>query len=277
MNDSKRGLLAGAMLWDALALGAHWIYDTDEIVKIFGAFDGYTDPTKNPYHKTKKIGDFTHYGDQLTILANSIKKHNVYTPELYKTEWMETMKQYTGYMDHASKITLEKWEGSDSFDASAIGRIAPLLAMDSVQNDEVISDFIGLTHNHKTVKAGAIFITHVIEAIQSGQTPNQALKNTSSDSPEITHFRDAWISTWEEDTIEVIKKFWQSCGIDGVFQGAIHCIIKYENDFKKALLENTKAGGDSAARGMIIGMTLWASIGYEKLPKDWLETMNAKV
>jgi ADP-ribosylglycohydrolase len=44
-----------------------------------------------------------------------------------------------------------------------------------------------------------------------------------------------------------------------------------------SLLENTRAGGDSAARGMIIGMILGASLGYEKLPQDWLETMNAKV
>jgi hypothetical protein len=28
---------------------------------------------------------------------------------------------------------------------------------------------------------------------------------------------------------------------------------------------------------MIIGMVLWAYIGYGKLPQDWLETMNAKV
>ena len=120
MNDSKRGLLAGAMLGDALALGAHWIYDTDEIKKLFGDFDGFTDPIKNPYHKTKKIGDFTHYGDQLMMLVSSIQKEGSYNPTKYLTAWRESMKHYSGYMDHASKITLETGQGSDSFDGSAL-------------------------------------------------------------------------------------------------------------------------------------------------------------
>jgi len=43
------------LLGDALSLGAHWIYDTDEITAKFGDFDGYTDPTLNPYHAMKKL------------------------------------------------------------------------------------------------------------------------------------------------------------------------------------------------------------------------------
>jgi ADP-ribosylglycohydrolase len=120
MTDSKRGLLTGALLGDALALGAHWIYDTHEIEKIFGDFDGYTNPSKNPYHKTKKIGDFTHYGDQMMILVSSIRQEGSYNPAKYLTAWRETMKNYTGYMDHASKETLEKGQGSTSSDGSAV-------------------------------------------------------------------------------------------------------------------------------------------------------------
>ncbi len=186
------------------------------------------------------------------------------------------MKNYTGYMDHATKVTLEKGT-SDSFDGSAIGRIAPLLAMDTVSGDESIAEFIGFTHNHATVKAGAIFIAHVIQAIQTGKTPTQAIQETTSESSDILRFRDEAVASITENTTTVIKKLGQSCGIDGVFQGALHCIMKYEGNFQMALLENTRAGGDSAARGMIIGMVLGAYLGYEKLPTDWLDTMNIKI
>lgn len=138
------------------------------------------------------------------------------------------MKSYTGYMDHATKTTLEKGTGSDSFDGSAIGRIAPLLVTDVPTSDEHIAEFIGFTHNHETVKAGAIFIAHVVRAIQTGKTPTEALRETTSDSADILRFRDEGMATISEDTTTVIKKLGQSCGIDGVFQGAIHCIIKYE-------------------------------------------------
>ncbi len=277
MNDSQHGLLTGALLGDALALWPHWIYDAHEIEKIFGDFDDYTDPAKNPYHKTKKIGDFTHYGDQMMILIFSIRQEGSYNPAKYLTAWRESMKQYTGYMDHASKITLETGQGSDSFDWSPLWRIAPLLSLETTPTDTTISDFVGFTHNHPVVKSWSIFIAHVIATIQSGKTPTLAIQEAMSDSSDIVRFRDEALASREQDTQEAIQKFGQSCWIDGVFQWAIHCILKYENDFKKALLENTKAGGDSAARGMIIGMVLWAYTGYERLPKDWLETMNAKV
>lgn len=120
MTDSQHGLLTGALLGDALALGPHWIYDTNEIEKIFGDFDGFTDPTKNPYHKTKNIGDFTHYGDQMMMLISSIQEEGGYNPTHYLAKWRESMKQYTGYMDHASKTTLETGQGSISSDGSAV-------------------------------------------------------------------------------------------------------------------------------------------------------------
>jgi ADP-ribosylglycohydrolase len=100
------------------------------------------------------------------------------------------MKSYTGYMDHATKTTLEKGTGSDSFDGSAIGRIAPLLTTDVPTSDEHIAEFIGFTHNHETVKAGAIFIAHIVRAIQTGKTPTEAIKETTSDSADILRFRD---------------------------------------------------------------------------------------
>lgn len=199
-------------------------------------------------------------------------------------DWAKTMQNYTGYMDHATKVTLDTIKnshdmthsGSPSSDGSAIGRIAPLLTLESTSNEH-ISEFISFTHNHEMVKTAAIFVADIVRAVQSGVSPHEAIQNATSTSPDIIALRDAGLASKDMNTLDAIKKFGQSCGVDSCLPGAIHCIIKYGDDIRSALIENVKAGGDSAARGMIIGMVLGASLGYEKLPSDWIQDMNYTV
>ena len=66
------------------------------------------------------------------------------------------------------------------------------------------------------------------------------------------------------------------CSVEAALPGTIHLISKYENDFKEALVENVMAGGDSAARGMLVGMVLGAYGGIDALPREWLKTLNAR-
>ena len=127
------------------------------------------------------------------------------------------------------------------------------------------------------VKLAAVFFADVVRAVQSGTAPHEAIQNATSTSPDILALRDAGLASGDMDTVAAIKKFGQPCGVDSCLPGAIHCIVKYSDDFRSALIENAKAGGDSAARGMIIGMVLGASLGYDKLPSDWIQTMNYQV
>jgi ADP-ribosylglycohydrolase len=53
----------------------------------------------------------------------------------------------------------------------------------------------------------------------------------------------------------------------------VHLIAKYENDLKEALIQAVMAGGDSAARGMIVGMVLGAHLGPENLPIEWISEL----
>lgn len=56
----------------------------------------------------------------------------------------------------------------------------------------------------------------------------------------------------------------------------VHLIAKYENDLKEALIQSVMAGGDSAARGMLVGMVLGAHLGPESLPMEWVSELAVK-
>ncbi len=53
----------------------------------------------------------------------------------------------------------------------------------------------------------------------------------------------------------------------------VHLIAKYENDLKEALIQSVMAGGDSAARGMLVGMVLGAHLGPDSLPMEWVSKL----
>lgn len=53
----------------------------------------------------------------------------------------------------------------------------------------------------------------------------------------------------------------------------VHLIAKYENNMEEALIQSVMAGGDSAARGMLVGMVLGAHLGPESIPEKWLSEL----
>ena len=50
INDKKSGLLYGTFCADALSLGVHWIYDTQELEEKHGRITHYKTPGPESYH-----------------------------------------------------------------------------------------------------------------------------------------------------------------------------------------------------------------------------------
>ncbi|MBW2093157.1 MAG: ADP-ribosylglycohydrolase family protein, partial [Deltaproteobacteria bacterium] len=61
-----------------------------------------------------------------------------------------------------------------------------------------------------------------------------------------------------------------------VFPSVVHLVARYENDLKEALVQCVMAGGDSAARGLLVGMLIGAHLGTESLPEEWLSELRKK-
>ena len=65
------------------------------------------------------------------------------------------------------------------------------------------------------------------------------------------------------------------CEIEAAFPCVIHLIAKYEDNLKAALIENVMAGGDSAGRGLAVGMMLGAHLGIDAIPSEWLSGLKS--
>jgi len=290
MRDNVRSMIRAAFAADSLALGAHWVYRPEVIEKKYGLLETLQKPMARSYHPTKEKGDFTHYGDQMLWLLQHLASEKTFELSCFASDWQKRMQSYDGYMDHATKDTLANLAagndpavaGSDMDDFSGAARMAPLGALygdDLNQWVQTARAQTAMTHNYPLVIEAAEFLARTAYDVLGGNKPVAAMRAAiegNSISEELGEMIQNGMDSFKQDTGQVIQDFGPACGIDGALPGMIHVIAKYEDNLKDALVANVMAGGDSAARGIGIGMVLGAHLGMSAIPRDWLEPLRAR-
>jgi len=290
MEDDAKAMVLASFAGDALALGAHWIYDTHHISKKFGRIEAFLNPGPDSYHPTKVKGAFTHYGDQTLILLESLAAKKGFDLSDFSARWRTLFEDYTGYVDNATRLTLSKYAagstyddpGSPSDDLAGAARIAPLAFAYRHDLDTLVNSARAqtrMTHSDPHTVDSAEFFARVARLVLHGTSPSEAMNQVSHE-----HFVHSPISGWvaqglssrESESIESIAEFGQTCHTPEAFPGVVHLIARYETDLKEALIESVMAGGDSAGRGMIVGMVLGAHLGLSALPQQWLNELKEK-
>ena len=288
MKENGKGMVLASFVGDSLALGVHWIYDTARIEEEFGRVDSFLKPASDSYHPTKEMGEFTHYGDQGFVLLESLAAKGGFDLDDFATRWREFFQDYDGYYDQATKATLQNFSsnktpeeaGSPSRDLSGAARVAPLVFCYQDDLDSLVAAARAqtrMTHNSPEVKDGAEFFARVSWLVLHGTPPISAMEKVSSerfDKSLITQWFKEGIESKAEDSVSTIARFGQSCHVDDAFAGVVHLIAKYENDLEEALVQAVMAGGDSAGRGMVVGMVLGAHLGEDALPEEWISGLQ---
>ena len=288
MQDKAEAMVLASFAADSLALGAHWIYDTGEIDRKFGRVEGLLKPLENSYHATKDLGEFTHYGDQTLVLLESIAASSGFDIDDFARRWKKLFATYNGYVDKATKETLANFasgknpreSGSSSSDLAGAARIAPLVYRYRNDLGELLSSAktqTAMTHDNPLVIDASDFFARVAWKVLEGETPISAIREVKEE-----HFRQSVLGQWtaeglestRSDTRSAILKFGQFCYVERAFPSVVHLIGKYEGNPREALVENVMAGGDSAARGLVVGMILGAHLGLEAIPSEWLSGLK---
>ncbi len=288
MKDKAKAMVLASFAADSLALSAHWIYSTQKIARDFGRIETFLAPDPDSYHPTKKKGEFTHYGDQAFVLLKSLAARGGFDPENFSRLWQQLFAGYKGYYDQATKGTLENLSlgkalieaGSSSNDLSGAVRIAPLVyCLDQDEEGLVLAarTQTDMTHRDSLSVDASGFFARVACRVLHGMRPVSALEEVSG-----TFFKGTRLQLWagkgiescSGESVQTIKTFGQDCHTPDAFPSVIHLICRYENDLKEALVQNVMAGGDSAARGMAVGMILGAHLGMEAIPSEWIEGLK---
>lgn len=280
--SKARSMLLGGFIGDALALGPHWIYNVEDIKKKFGKIEGYTEPNKK-YHKTKIKGDFTHYGDQCLMTLEYLSYHEMIEPHGFYDHYVKFFDRYNGYIDHATKETLKnlkkkRLEGSTSDELGGFTKALPIIFKNPTNFKyglEQVLLLTKLTHSDPALIERVAFLTEVIYKVMKGEQPRTSIEVVKQKSPKRIYEEVEKAKNYLHlGSVQAIKQIGQSCSSEYAFTAVVYFILKYNTDFEQALLENAMAGGDSAARGMVIGAIIGAGIEEIQLPIDLLMGLN---
>lgn len=289
MKENRFAAVWAAFAADALALGAHWMYEPDQIQSTHGRVEQFVSPASGSFHTHRKAGEFTHYGDQMRILLASVADSGQFDPEDFGRRWRETMSDYDGYMDKATQTTLANLSdgktgreaASGSTDLGGPARMAPL-ALRYPDDPEALAhaarEQTALTHGSKEAVISASFLAWTVYRVLQGTDPVSALRETAeSEEFQPTRFPDwveAGIAAAGRESVSAIGHFGRACDTVMVFPGAVQLIARYPEDLKEALIQSVMAGGDSASRGMMVGTILGGRLGVQAIPPVWIDGLT---
>jgi ADP-ribosylglycohydrolase len=286
MNDltnKQSGLLFGSYCADALSLGVHWIYDSQELAKKHGRVTHYMAPGGDSYHPHKQAGDQGHVGDQSLCLLTFLSREKMWDPSVFMEDWLGMWPNYNDYVDGASKATLANVQnqtdktqgGSDSVEIAGPARIAPLIVyLSSSSEREVVRASVEqtmLTHRSKEAEESAIFLAKSGYQLIHGANLLDTLNETA---PEWALKKAK--SVLSEKTVDAITKLGPACSISSALPSVLYLAMRYSNDIETAFIENAMAGGDNCARGLALGILLGAANGLSSIPEHWVENLNSR-
>ena len=286
MNDltnKQSGLLFGSYSADALSLGVHWIYDTNELAQKHGRVSEYKAPGADSYHPHKQAGDQGHVGDQSLCLLKFLVREKKWSHSGFMDDWLGMWPEYDDYIDGATKATLANVQsqsdktmgGSDSVEIAGPARIAPLVChLANSTEEEVVRASVEqtiLTHRSPEAEESATFLAKAGYRLIHGANlldtlneiaPGWALKKADS--------------LLSENAVDAIGKLGPACSISSALPSVLYLALKHGDDIETAFIENAMAGGDNCARGLVLGMLLGAANGMASIPNYWVENLRAR-
>ncbi|WP_108484311.1 ADP-ribosylglycohydrolase family protein [Oceaniglobus ichthyenteri] len=288
MTQRKQAALMGALVADAAALGAHWIYDPDRIATLRARFGRAAFIPVDPAHYEGGVGYFAHasretgmptqYGAVLALAIASIRRAGGFDRAAYQSEFAAFFGAggaYQGYIDRPTRGALANIaadqtdpSGIDDDQLPAIATLPAVIVAHYGESDLLgrIEQAISVTNVNDVASAHGATFAQVLSAVIGGMSLNDALSQLSDPA-----LRDA-LNTDETDSTVYGGVTGRACHLPMAMPLAMH-ILTHATSYQDAVERNIAAGGDSAGRAIIIGALAGAAFGLcteNGVPLQWI-------
>ena len=139
-----------------------------------------------------------------------------------------------------------------------------------------------ITHSHPVSDAasiaGAYAVKLALDGVEPGKMFEPLLEVTHGISQEFTHalensYNTAYGGIGDEEGLKRLGQGWYA---DETFALAYFCVLRYPNDYKKAVQTAVNITGDSDSVGSVAGGILGAKLGVEAVPVSWAKALREK-
>ncbi len=160
--------------------------------------------------------------------------------------------------------------------------------MDALRAAQLGGEAAALTHGHPLGYMPAALLTHMIHTLSHGEhaciraaaeNGLRALQALYPGEPCLDPFAQlirqaVSLAQGDTDDLKAIHQLGEGwCG-DEALAIALYCCLKYEYDFRRAVVTAVNHRGDSDSTGAIAGNIMGAWLGYSAIPEDLLQGLE---
>ena len=179
---------------------------------------------------------------------------------------------------------------NDSKGCGGIMRVAPIGLYCKEDVCLLGAKVAALTHGHELGYIPAGMLSELISLILHNENVElkalvlKALENTKCIFGNKIHFpyfeklilKAIKLSEKNKEDLKCIHELGEGWVAEETMAIAVYCALKYNNDFKKAIMVSVNHNGDSDSTGAVTGNILGAYLGYDEIPNEYKENLELK-
>ncbi|MDO9052260.1 MAG: ADP-ribosylglycohydrolase family protein [Methylotenera sp.] len=192
------------------------------------------------------------------------------------------------FANYAKGVTPDNCAGTEGHDTASMGGLVslPLVILAALRDGDLATTNEAalrqqrLTHRSSLLERHSLQLSILLFHIFHDVNPNSeqlacaAASRLSFPAAEVIES----VRRNQSSDLEVIGGLLSpACYIDQSFPSVLYLAARYPNDFEAALIANTNVGGDNCHRGAVLGAILGASLGFEAIPKRWINGLTSHV
>ncbi len=139
-----------------------------------------------------------------------------------------------------------------------------------------------ITHGHPTASLSSGFLAAMLSEILSGQGLRESIATglfLLDDYMESRETREAVekalrLADFDVAPQEAIRVIGPGKVAEEALAIAIYCSLKFQDDFKEAVIRSVNHGGDSDSTGIVTGCILGAYLGTQAIPAQWKDQVE---